>query len=460
MKWKLLSSSGVFGAAICSCAAKNLLSNDEKKVEDVRDVASDSETEPHNTLILKQSQVFFRHGARTPINTIPKIEEATYPHDILMNRVPHTVFDMAVEDLATGGVKPESFLDNHYTRKKLKGGCIAGQLTTLGQDQCYLLGKKLRQDYIENTNLLSEDYNSRTVFGRSTNIKRTIESLRCVLAGMFGADNLRKVAPVKVYVSDTRQESLHPNTHFCHVLAQNNHSVIFHLDTKPYYLPHRRTIEKAFHINFKDYTGVTFVSIRDDLVARKAHGLPVPPEALPVWDTIEVMASKMMYCTFCGQHQAERDIVMRLATGPLMTMVLDNIQDIEKNNENAKKLYLFSTHDSTLIAILGLLDVFDDTWPPFAADLRFELYENPSKDLFIQVLYMGKPLKVRGCDSTMCSLEQFRKAMKPYLIRDKEFKSICSSDILEKIDKEIKEEEEGEIQTDEIRERSETPAGM
>ncbi|XP_033730250.1 lysophosphatidic acid phosphatase type 6-like [Pecten maximus] len=280
------------------------------------------------------------------------------------------------------------------------------------------------------------------------------------MAGMFGVQNLRKIAPVKVYVADSKDEVLFPSIQRCHVLKQNNHSVLFHIADKPEYLPYRRELEKVFGVNFKDHVGLNFVGIRDDLVARKAHGLPVPPYALPLWDMIELMASKMMYATFCGQHKAERHLITRLSTGPLMTYVMDNIRDLEENKRDAKKLFLFATHDSTIVGMLGLLGIWDEQWPPYSVDLRFELYENEKNEKFIQVLYKGKPMKVRGCDSTLCSLKQFRQAMKPFMIREKEFHSICNSDILEQIDKEIKEEEKGEIQTEEVREQSETPAGM
>ncbi|OWF36130.1 lysophosphatidic acid phosphatase type 6-like isoform X2 [Mizuhopecten yessoensis] len=460
MSWKIVTGYGVFGAAICSCTAKTLLDTNDAKVRE--GVASDQNTEQalRNTLTLKQAQVFFRHGARTTIHTIPKLAEANYDAKIFMHPLPHTLFDLDMVDLATGGPKTKSRLDEHYAKKKLLGGSVAGQLTTLGQQQCFMLGQKLKQDYIEGANLITEDYDPNTVFGRSTNIKRTIESLRCVMAGMFGVSNLQKIAPVKVYISDQQSEVLFPNLHNCHVLTQNNHSVLFHMGDKPEYQPERLKLEKAFGVNFKDHVGLNFVGMRDDLVARKAHGFPIPSHALPLWDTIELMASKMIYAAFCGQHKAERNVVMRLATGPLMTMVMDNIEDLEENKGNAKKLFLFATHDSTLVGMLGLLDIWDNIWPPYSADIRFELYENQNKEKFIQVLYMGKPMKVRGCDSTLCSLKQFREAMKPFMIRKDELNSICSSDILEQIDKEIKEEEKGEIQTEEVQEQSETPAGM
>lgn len=53
-------------------------------------------------------------------------------------------------------------------------------------------------------------------------------------------------------------------------------------------------------------------------------------------------------------------------------------------------MYIFACHDSTLVGILGTLGVYDFKWPPFGADMRFELYENSEGKKFVRVSYEGK----------------------------------------------------------------------
>ena len=36
---------------------------------------------------------------------------------------------------------------------------------------------------------------------------------------------------------------------------------------------------------------------------------------------------------------------------------------------------LYSAHDTTLMPLLLAMGAFDGEWPPFAADVAFELYE-------------------------------------------------------------------------------------
>ena len=39
-------------------------------------------------------------------------------------------------------------------------------------------------------------------------------------------------------------------------------------------------------------------------------------------------------------------------------------------------MMLYSVHDTSVAALLLALDIFDNKWPDFAADLAFELYRD------------------------------------------------------------------------------------
>ena len=40
------------------------------------------------------------------------------------------------------------------------------------------------------------------------------------------------------------------------------------------------------------------------------------------------------------------------------------------------KMMLYSVHDTSVVALLVALGIFDNKWPGFAADLAFELYKD------------------------------------------------------------------------------------
>ena len=52
--------------------------------------------------------------------------------------------------------------------------------------------------------------------------------------------------------------------------------------------------------------------------------------------------------------------------------------------------YLYSCHDSTITAMLLALGCYDDEWPPYAADVAFELYEDGRGKHWAKLRYCGK----------------------------------------------------------------------
>jgi len=53
-------------------------------------------------------------------------------------------------------------------------------------------------------------------------------------------------------------------------------------------------------------------------------------------------------------------------------------------------MYLYSCHDSTLTALLLALGCYDDRWPPYAADVAFELYKDVEGRHWVMIRYCGK----------------------------------------------------------------------
>lgn len=85
------------------------------------------------------SQVFFRHGARTPLHKEIPIGEIGYDHESLLKSVPHTEAPFFIRGL-DGGPRPISQIEKRYESVKFEGGTHAGQLTNIGREQGYCLG--------------------------------------------------------------------------------------------------------------------------------------------------------------------------------------------------------------------------------------------------------------------------------------------------------------------------------
>lgn len=408
---------------------------------------------------LKLVQIMIRHGARTPIHTIKNLKEVSYNSSIFVGDVPHTTYNYKIVNLE-GGTRPESTYDQTYARKErlLKDGARRGYLTKLGQDQMFVIGRSLRKLYVEDAKFLDEEFNPDQIYVRSTNIGRTIATARCILGGMYGYEQLKtRKEPVYIHVEDSKKDALLPRTNVCRVLRQINHYAMVHGGDLPGLKEDRIHLEKVLGISPNVQKKLNFIDVRDDMVAREAHGYSYPKELVPYRPMIEENATKVMYYAFCAHLESEREVAMRLSTGPLIKLVIDNMENVDKN---PTKMYIYSCHDSTLVGLLGSLDIFDFKWPPFGARVVMELYENKEGKRFVRVSYNGKDKIIRGCKEELAPLEDFKTNMQPFVIDEKEYKDVCSSDILEKIAQEVLAQEKGEVEDSEDQERSDTPAGM
>lgn len=98
-----------------------------------------------------------RHGARTPLHILSKLEEAEYKSDLLDPFVQakyklKTLDNSDFEDIL-------SYYDQLNMDFKLKGGTGRGQLTKVGEEQMYNLGRRVKDKYIDKLKFLSQNYN-------------------------------------------------------------------------------------------------------------------------------------------------------------------------------------------------------------------------------------------------------------------------------------------------------------
>ncbi|XP_037096024.1 lysophosphatidic acid phosphatase type 6 [Syngnathus acus] len=368
---------------------------------------------------LKLVQVLFRHGARTPLKSIPDVLEAQWV-PTLLEPPAHTHINYVVTDL-NGGPTPPSPLEDSYRKKALSGGVFAGQLTTLGMEQLYELGERLRRRYIQEDPFLSTTFCPSEVYVRSTNITRTIESARCLVAGLF-QQNQKEIVPI--LTTDAQSEILYPNYHGCRLLRMLSSPRLKEVALLPDIAADLKNIRSKLGIS--DKTDVDFILIRDDMVARETHGLPCPP-ALSTWRSrVEQRAVEMMF--YC--YQPSKSENLQLCVGPLLHMLLLNIDEKLQgtSSEPNRKLFLYSAHDTTLIPCLMALGIYDMKWPPYASDITLELHEHRrTKEAFVKVSYMGQDQLIPGCSGLYCPLQEFQNVLSAYSLKNDLYQSLCNS---------------------------------
>ncbi|MBN3300916.1 lysophosphatidic acid phosphatase type 6 [Amia ocellicauda] len=368
---------------------------------------------------LKLVQVLFRHGARTPLKALPDIEQAEWVPNLL--EVPaHTLFDYIVTDLK-GGPKPPSPVEDRYRTQTLAGGTFPGQLTTLGMQQLYDLGERMRRTYVEEMPYLSPIFCPSEVYVRSTNIVRTIESAKCLLAGLF---QQKQEGTVKIFTADSETEILYPNYHGCKLLRVLSSQRWAESSLLPDVAADLKNVLNQLGVQAQK--GLDFIHIRDDLVAREAHGLPSPAVLLSWKSTVEQRAVEMLHYIYEPSKRQN----LQLCVGPLLHTLMNNIEEKHQDkmkSGRSRKLYLYSVHDTTLVPCLMALGIFDMKWPPYAADLTFELYEHcSSKEAFVKVSYIGQDQLVKGCSDIYCPLQEFKKVLSTYTLDSADYGALCN----------------------------------
>ncbi|KAF6003151.1 hypothetical protein F1559_004664 [Cyanidiococcus yangmingshanensis] len=272
-----------------------------------------------------------------------------------------------------------------------------GQLTTIGIQQQVGLGKALRYIYGD---FVPADYHVTDVHVRSSDIDRALMSASSQLTGLFAdhpAAFVDRYQPVPVHTVSTDVDVVMLPGVRCprwqELQAITRHSVAWRQ-------------REAEHQLFLDRLGRVIMGLgrpanMDDIATAydvwqcdEAQGISLPPD---VNRSVREQVDELYGLSFAELYRDAE--ASSLTGGPLALQIL-NMLRTKVAGLRTEKFILFSGHDTTLMALLSVLQTLPTRAPPFNSTVIFELrkyvvppsVENPlSAPVFDEIPPQGPP---------------------------------------------------------------------
>ncbi|KAJ3385633.1 hypothetical protein HDU92_002949 [Lobulomyces angularis] len=355
---------------------------------------------------LVQLHVFHRHGDRSPLHALKDKTNET------------EIWDRCGENseimTLTGDYPSRSFKrvvsipEGIPARGYWKGDCNPGQLTAIGHYQTRKVGSLLNKMYMKSELWMSnKSPTSRDVFVRSTDVWRTIQSAQSLTSGFFPPDASKNDNEIlDINVRPKNIDSLSVSISHCKRLikvleATKKNSITYQKLEK---------IGDKLLENLINLTGgnehLDLIMFYDNLQSKVCHNMK-----LPIDDALFNKLGQLAFYFFNFEY-GKQDFI---EDARAWNIILELTENLELKENNSKKIFLYSSHDTTVLSILTLLGMELKEWPPLISTISIELLKSlKGEDYIIRYFFNRKEFFVPWCnsgntDSKYCQLRNFIK---------------------------------------------------
>lgn len=376
-----------------------------------RNIPSLSAHEEAQVDSLIQVQVVVRHGARTPYGLFSCWQN----YSIEWNNCNVTEIMMASPSYKTPDLPSRFFYRKIYDgfTDELGGNCLTGQLLYEGYQQETELGNILANAYLTGDKKLFptdvwEDIDTNSlVYLRSDDMQRVLMSGQLAIHNMFNVSNRDTIVPW--HTGDYSLDQIYPNSNVCPRLnvassaafssaqwtAWNNSDTVVGLTND------LNSVLGAGHWTWNNLYDcfMTAVCTENEVPNGSADGVTMTNELFQA-------ALNQSSQTFTFSLQYNNSLYSKLALGNIAWHISTKLQQ-SINGESTQKLVFYAAHDTSLLALLAAMGIWDGQWVGYASLLTIEVYNSsvPNANALFRVVYNGLPVVLPGCASALCDID-------------------------------------------------------
>ncbi len=294
-----------------------------------------------------------------------------------------------------------------------------GELTPIGMHQEYLQGQRLRTRYVDELQLLPQNYQNNSIFARSSDINRTIMSAQAFLCGLYppgtgpllNDDNPALPSAYQPIPVRTMPEDQDPIIRGEKVYEKRLNEMVH-----AYVLPSAewQKMSLSYADKFDRWSQIFGFKIEslldlkkpgDNLNVMLLKGIPLP-KGLSEEEAREIV--KISQWVMAQLYKPRR--IGRFIAGDFIEDVINNMQKaIEGTQEH--KFILYSGHDTSILPAMSALGAPLEATPPYASNMCFELYQDKD-DYHVKVRYNGMDIAMPCVGGkTVCSFKEFREVV-------------------------------------------------